>query len=161
MVNVSDITSIYYLQGFFFNLCFLCGRYLQMFHIGLHGLYICLVRNRTMLHLMVTTIQVIIQVILFIIIIPNACVIGMTDWMTSEFHSRVNLEVSYMFCKFANILWLLVEVQTFLCCLYTCRIQPCLYDNKSSVWCNWLALSRNFHSGNYIVWTFVTSIYLT
>ena len=44
------------------------------------------------------------------------------------------------------------------CVIYTCRVQPCLYGNNSSVCWNWLALSRDWRSGNYIVWTFIISI---
>ena len=85
---------------------------------------------------------------------------GLASWITLEFNSCVNLEVLYTFRKFSTSLWSLVYIQTFLLCVYTFRVQPSLYVNKSPAYCTWLALSRNFQSGNYIVWTFITSIYL-
>ena len=39
---------------------------------------------------------------------------GITHWMTLEFYSNVNLEVSFMFHKDITTLGLLFEVQTFL-----------------------------------------------
>ena len=86
--------------------------------------------------------------------------VGLASWITLEFHSCVNLEVLYTFRKFSTSLWSLVYIQTFLLCVYTFRVQPSLYGNKSPAYCTWLALSRNFQSGNYIVWTSISSIYL-
>ena len=42
----------------------------------------------------------------------------LTYWMYPEFHSCVNLEVSYIFHKVPTFLWSLVDVQTFLHYLY-------------------------------------------
>ena len=55
---------------------------------------------------------------------------GLTYLMTSEFHSYVNLEVSYMFRKVPTSILSLVDVQTFLRYLYTCRVQTSLYGNN-------------------------------
>ena len=35
---------------------------------------------------------------------------GLKSWITSEFHSYVNMEVLYMFCKIPTSHWLLVNV---------------------------------------------------
>ena len=43
---------------------------------------------------------------------------GLTSWKTSEFHSRVKLEVLYMFCKIPTSLSTLFYVQSFLRYLY-------------------------------------------
>ena len=71
--------------------------------------------------------------------------------MTLEFHSCAHVEVYYMFCRIPDNFVLLVNVQTFLRYLYTCRVQPYLYGNKSSAYWTWLVLYRDFQSGDYIV----------
>ena len=77
--------------------------------------------------------QTIIQVGLLIIQLDLMCAsVGLTSWMSSEFHSSVNLEASYKFCKVPTSLWSLVDVQTFLTYWYTFRDQKCLHDGKSS-----------------------------
>ena len=92
---------------------------------------------------------------------PNMCIIGLMSWMTSEFHSYVNLEVSYMFCKVCTSLCLLVSVWNFLRYLYTCGVQQYFNGNNSFFQWTWLALSIYLQYRNYIVWIFITSIYLT
>ena len=54
----------------------------------------------------------------------------LTSWATSEFHSYVNLEVSYKFRKVPTSLWSLVNVWNFLRCWYICQVQPCIYGVK-------------------------------
>ena len=78
--------------------------------------------------------------------------------MTSEFHSYIKLEVSYMFCNVLNSLLPLVNVQKFLHYLYTCRVQQFIYGNNSSVYWTLLALSRDFQFGIYIAWIFIAPI---
>ena len=56
--------------------------------------------------------------------------VWLVSWMTSNFHSSANLEVSYMFRKFPTSLWLLVDVRTYLRYLYTCWVQPYLYGSN-------------------------------
>ena len=61
------------------------------------------------------------------------CVIGLAAWMTSEFHSYVKLEVSYMLYKVSTYLLLLINVQNFLHYLYTCWVQAYIYGNNTSI----------------------------
>ena len=86
--------------------------------------------------------------------------IWLTSWMTSEFHSYVNLKVLFIFNKAPTSILSLVHFWNVLHDLHTCWFLPCLYDNNSSVLWTWLALSRYFNSGNYIAWPSVTLIYL-
>ena len=58
LVDISDITSICYLQGYFMSSVFdvlSVGRYPIMFCIRQYGVCICLVRNRTLFPPFVTT----------------------------------------------------------------------------------------------------------
>ena len=70
------------------------------------------------------------------------------------------LGILYMFSKVPTSLWLLVNVRTFIHYLYTRRVQPFIYGNKSSAQCTWLEIYSDDPSGNYTVWTFITLIYL-
>ena len=96
--------------------------------------------------------------ILFIqnMIIPNKCVSGKTPWMTTEMNSYVSLEVLYTFKS--SYYYLIVNRHKKL--YHTCQVQPCLHGNNLSVYLTFLELSWDFQSGNYIAWTFITSIYL-
>ena len=83
-----------------------------------------------------------------------------TSWLTTEFHSHFNLEVSYIVCKVPTSLWLLVHVWTFLRYLSTFRVQSCLDGNNLYVKWTWLELYKYCRYGNYIVWNFITLTYL-
>ena len=138
------------------------GRNLRMFHIHIYGVCIYSVRNGTLMHPFVITIQNIIHVGLFTIVLYLMCVsVWLTFWVTLGFYSYVNFEVLYIFRNFSSCLWLLVHVWNFLRYLYTCRVKPCTYGNDLSISWTWLEISRYIHLVSYIVWTFITPIYLT
>ena len=130
------------------------GRYLRMFHIRQYILFIHLVRNGSFLTPFVPTSQFSINVSVYTICLQLMCASeGLTSWIVSESHSYINLNSLYMLKKVSISLWPLIDVQTL----------PSLFIYLSGstmyLW-YWLAILRDFQSGNYIVWTFITSIYL-
>ena len=75
--------------------------------------------------------QTIIHAGLFIMWLYLMCVPAwLTSWMTSEFNSYANLEVSSMFRKVPTIILFLVDVQTYLHYLYAYQAEPYLYGNN-------------------------------
>ena len=137
LVKISDIKSVSYLQGSFYKIRFWCvtGWPSSMnFHIHLYIVCIYLTRNRTLMHPFVTSIQTIIYVGLFTIWLYLMLVTaGLMSWINSGFQFSVNLEESYIFCKFPTSIWLLFDVQTFIHYWCTCCDQLCLYGNNLSL----------------------------
>ena len=132
--------------------------YINASHTPIHCMHL-FVPNSTLLHPLVMINKNIIHVGLFIIWLYLMCASeGLTYWMTLEFNSYDNLEVSYIFCKVPTSIWLLVNVINFLCYLYNFQVQPYIHGKQWSDWWTWLVLSSDWHSGNHIVWTFITSI---
>ena len=58
--------------------------------------------------------------------------VRLMPWLTLEFHSYANLEVSYTFSNFPTSILSLVGVKLFLYYLYICWVQPSLCGNKYS-----------------------------
>ena len=57
---------------------------------------------------------------------------GLTSRTTKKYNSYASLKVSYFFCEVTTSLYLLVDIQTFLHYLFTCRFQPYFYGYDSS-----------------------------
>ena len=114
-----------------------------------------LVRHGTLLPPIVTTIQnIILCWFIHNVFIFHKCVSVLTSWMTSEIHSFNSLEVSYVCVKLLLVFW-----HSNLCTLFILIGFNHLTMVIICPFIGFLDISRNFHSGNYIVWTFITLIY--
>ena len=60
---------------------------------------------------------------------------SLMPWITQEFNSYVDMEVSYIFCKVPTRIWLLVNVRTFLQYLYTLRAMLITSPSNGIDWC--------------------------
>ena len=116
----------------------LSGLYLLMFCISQWVLWCRFVKKRSLMPPFFPTSQISIYVGWFTICLYLMYAsAGMTSWMTQEFHSYLDMEVSYLLRKVTTGLWMLVNIRRFPHHLYTFLVQPFLYGNN-------LALSIDF-----------------
>ena len=117
----------------------LAGRYLHMFHIRKYILCIHLVRNGSLLTPFVPTSQISICLFIYNILTPHVRVSD--DGVLNDFRITFLCQFESLcifFCKVPTSMWPLVDIQTFLHYLYTCRVQPYIYGNYFSSKGNWL-----------------------
>ena len=117
LVNVSDITSVSLLQGWFlFNPYFMCDRMASIYECSsCANLLYAFVWSEAghwciLLFLLDKTSFVLVYSLLLYVMCASA---GLVSQMTTEFQSYVNLEVYYMFSKVLTRLLLLVNIRKF------------------------------------------------